>query len=458
MKILLIEPPKSPATIGGEDVFLFEPLALEYVAAGIMSNHDVRILDMRIDKKLHAMLEDFVPDIVGFTAYTVHVNTVRRLAVEIKSWNRNILIVVGGHHATVAPEDFLVPEVDLVVAGEGIDPFREIVIRRESGQGFGGIPGLVVRSEEGGAVSIPGSMINLDGAPFPARSLTVQYRKHYYCEWMKPLASVRTSKGCPFRCNFCAEWKTAQGRYLQRSAEQIVEELRQIEEECIFFADDESLIDINRMTRLAEMIRQSGIRKRYFLYGRSDTIVRNPNLLKAWREIGLERVFVGVEFVRDEDLAYIRKRSTAQDNAQAIRILQDLGIDIYASFIIRPEFGREDFAVYRRYCRKLKLNFASFSVLTPLPGTDLYEEVKERLLTRNFDYFDFIHTLLPTALPLKDFYEELTGLYRNAIPPARQLGVLRKYALRDIPPLLAKSRRIFARLRTVHSDYDSLQN
>jgi radical SAM superfamily enzyme YgiQ (UPF0313 family) len=457
VKILLVEPPKSPVTIGGEDIFLFEPLALEYVAAGVAGDHDVRILDMRLDKRIRSTLEAFVPDIVGFTAYTVHVNTVRQLARDIKLWNGNALTVVGGHHATVAPADFLVPEIDLVVTGEGIEPFREIVQRHKSGQGFEGIPGLVVRPEQGGAVLDTGSKIDLDAAPFPMRSLTAQYRQHYYCEWMKPLASVRTSKGCPFRCNFCAEWKTAHGRYLQRSPEQIVEELRQIKEECIFFADDESLIDVNRMARLADLISQAGIRKRYFLYGRSDTIVHNPGLLKAWREIGLERVFVGLEFVRDEDLAYIRKRSTALENERAIKILQDLSIDIYASFIIRPEFSREDFAAYRRYCRRLGLNFASFSVLTPLPGTDLYDEVKDKLLTRNFDYFDFIHALLPTNLSLKDFFAELTRLYRNAIPPLKQLAHLRRYPLRDILPLLAKSRRTFARLRTMHRDYDALQ-
>ncbi len=84
MKILLIEPPKAPVTIGGEEVFLFEPLALEYVAAGVAGEHDVRILDMRLDKGLATVLEDFVPAVVGFTAYTVHFNTVRRLAQDIK--------------------------------------------------------------------------------------------------------------------------------------------------------------------------------------------------------------------------------------------------------------------------------------------------------------------------------------------------------------------------------------
>lgn len=457
MKILLVEPPKSAVSLGGEDVFLFEPLALEYVAAGVTGEHDVRILDMRLDKGLWPVLEGFSPDIVGFTAYTVHVNTVRQLAREVKTWNKNTLTVVGGHHATVTPVDFMTPEMDLVVTGEGIEPFREIVRRMESGQEFKGIPGLAVQSDGGYTVNDAGSRIDLDAAPFPIRALTAQYRKHYYCEWMKPLASIRTSKGCPFRCNFCAQWKTAHGHYWRRSPEQIVEELRLIEEDCVFFADDESLLDVRRMESLAALIRSSGIRKRYFLYSRSDTIVHHPDLLRAWRDVGLERVFVGLEFMRDDDLAYIRKRSTSSDNEQAVKILRDLGIEIYASFIVRPEFSHEDFEAQHAYCRKLGLNFASFAVLTPLPGTDLYEEVKDRMLTRNYDYFDFIHTLLPTKLPLKDFFEELTKLYRNAVPLLKQLSLLKRYPLRDIPSLLAKARRTFARLKTIHRDYDELQ-
>jgi hopanoid C-3 methylase len=457
MKILLIEPPKAPLTIGGEDVFLFEPLALEYVAAGVAGEHEVRILDMRLDKDLASACNSFQPDIVGFTAYTVHVNTVRRLAQDMRHWRPDCLIVVGGHHATVAPSDFAVPQIDLVVMGEGIAPFREIVRRREIGKGFDGIAGVAFRL--GGEFKITGEdkEIDLDAAPFPVRSLTLPYRRHYYSEWMKPLASIRTSKGCPYRCTFCAEWKTAHGQYLRRTPELIMKELKDIQEECIFFADDESLLDTARMSRLAELIKQAGIRKQYFLYGRSDTIVRHPDLLKSWRDVGLERVFIGMEFVRDNDLAYIRKGSTVSDNENAVRILQELGIDIYASFIIRPEFRHEDFAAYKSYCRKLGLNFASFSVLTPLPGTDLYHEMERNLLTRNFDYFDFLHTLLPTQLPLEDFFGELTGLYRNAIPIKKRLAFLGRYPLREIPALLVKSRSLFARLRAAAGDYAELK-
>jgi len=464
MKILLIEPRKPPKTIGGEDVFLFEPLALEYIAAGVLNDHDVRILDLRLDDGLERELAGFDPDIVGITAYTVHVNVVKKLFEKIKAENPRILTVAGGHHATVKPGDFLTPSIDLVVAGEGVFAFREIVSRFEKGEAFDDIPGVVCGNGggngggsgggSGGGAADPIIVKDLDSFPFPARSLTAGYRKHYYSEWMKPLASIRTSRGCPFRCRFCAQWKVAGGGYFKREPRKVVEELAGIEEENVFFADDESLIDVERMTDLARLIGEAGIRKRYFLYGRSDTIAGNPDLLRAWREIGLERVFVGFESFKDEDLAFIRKRSKSEDNEKAVEILHDLGIDIYASFIIQPGFTRDDFAALKKYCRRFELSFASFSVLTPLPGTDLYEEVGDQLITNDYDFFDFLHTLLPTSLPLEDFYAEYHNLYKYGIAPGRQLSFLRKYPVREIPGLLSKGRRFYKRLRTAYRDYE----
>ena len=79
MKILLIQPAKAPVTIGGDDVYLYEPLALEYIAAGVTGHHDVKILDMRLEKDLKKVFDEFKPDVVGITAYTVNVNIVKTL-------------------------------------------------------------------------------------------------------------------------------------------------------------------------------------------------------------------------------------------------------------------------------------------------------------------------------------------------------------------------------------------
>lgn len=454
MKILLVEPAKAPGTIGGDDVFLYEPLALEYLAAGVCKNHEVKILDLRLEKNLQQILEGFSPDVVGVTSYTVHVNTVRSLCDRIKTWNPEVLTVVGGHHATVAPRDFLSPTIDLIVLGEGVFVFKEIVERFERGRSFDGVPGLAFARNGGLGRTEPRPVDDLDAFPFPARELTGKYRHRYYSEWMKPLASMRTSKGCPYRCSFCALWKISGGRYLRREPSQVIEELATISEDYVFFADDESLVDVARMQTMASTIKEAGLQKQYFLYGRSDTIARNPKLLEQWREIGLQRVFVGLEFFRDQDLTYIRKGSTLRDNESAVRILQALDIEIYASFIVRPIFTREDFAALRQYCRDLGLTFATFAVLTPLPGTDLYEEMESQLITQNYDYFDFLHTVLPTELPLKEFYREYAGLFTSAIPLTRQARTLRRFSWSEVLPTMIKSVRVVNRVRRAHLDYE----
>ena len=162
----------------------------------------------------------------------------------------------------------------------------------------------------------------------------------------------------------------------------------------------------------------------------------------------------GAESFKDEDLQSVRKRSTIADNDKAVAILHDLEIQLYASFILRPEFSREDLVALRRYCRKLGLHYAGFAMLTPLPGTDLYEEVKHELIADNYDFFDMIHTLLPTRLPLSDFYEEYCQLYKKAIAPTKGLAFVAKYRWKEIPSIMAKMFWWYKRLRTAHLDYE----
>jgi radical SAM superfamily enzyme YgiQ (UPF0313 family) len=452
MKILLVQPPSPPGAIAGDDWFVFEPLALEYLAAGVVDDHEVKILDLRLNGSLRDTLDAFQPDMVGVTAYTVHVNTVRHLCETVKRWNARTLTVVGGHHATVAPHDFALPSIDLTVMGEGVHAFRKIVSRFESNDGFEKIPGVATATTPAGQLddSVP---FDLDTLPPPERTLTTEYRSQYFCDWMRPLASIRTSKGCAYRCRFCALWKLTCGKYLRRAPETVVQELAGIDEENVFFADDESLLDGKRMKTLAHLIDRAGIHKRYFLYGRSDTIARSPDLLEAWRKIGLTRVFVGLEFVSDEDLQFVGKQSTKRDNERAIEILHALDIDIYASFMLRPDFERRHFRQLRGYCRALKLDYPSFAVLTPLPGTDLYEEVKDELITRNYDYFDLIHTLLATRLPLDQFYKQYAWLINTVLTPRQKFSFLRRFPLRELGPTIVRSMRIQKRVRNAWKDY-----
>lgn len=450
MKILLVQPPKAATVIGGEDVHIYEPLDLEYLAAGVDSHHQVKILDMRLDKNLPAALDTYKPDIVGVTAYTTHVNTVKNLFQVIKAWNADTLTVVGGHHATASPEDFQLDTIDVIVVGEGVFAFQDITRKFEKGE----YRRQSSTRDNGNKIYKAALMDDPDAYPFPKRELTQKYRKYYHSEWMSPLATIVTSKGCPYRCNFCHLWKLTDGKYLKRKPEYIVRELKSIKEKYIFFADAESLVDEERMENLAQLIKIHGIRKKYFLYGRSDTIARAPKLMELWKDIGLERVFIGLEFYKEDDLSYVKKNSTIKDNETAIKILKNLDIEIIASFLIHPEFSKQDFKAFAQYCRNLKLFPVLFSTLTPLPGTDLYDEVKSRLITSNYDHFDLAHTVLPTTLPLKEFYKEFYKLYKTVGSARDIISFYRKFNLKDIPKALFTAyNNILVKLKNAYKDY-----
>lgn len=433
---------------------MFEPLALEYLGAGLkLDGHEVRLLDARIEPDMDGVFESFRPDLVGLTGYTSHVNIIKNIARRLKERSPHTFVVVGGHHATVRPADFNEPCIDAVVIGEGVFTLREIVRAVETGGSLAPIRGVALPNPGGMAFSEPRPYTDLNELPFPDRTLTAPYRKNYFSEWFKPLASVRTSLGCTARCNFCALWSITGGRYLRRSPESVVEELRGVAEPNVFFCDDESMCDVKRMDRLADLIREAGIRKNYFLYGRVDTIVDHPELFAKWAGIGLAQVFVGMEEFSDERLAAMKKGVTIAQQEKAVKILDDLGVMMYASYMVDPAYTREDFRGLLAHVRRLKHKYATFTVMTPLPGTELYAAREGELLSRKPELFDMIHALLPTTLPLREFNEELANLWVKAVPFHRVLPTLARFGLRGMLIRIRLFSRILEKARAAHLDY-----
>ncbi len=452
MKILLIQPYSSSDLM--DRVYLFEPLALEYLGAGAkLDGHDVRLLDARIDRDIEGAVRMFRPEVVGITGFTSHVNIIKAIAGQVKGIDRKAAVIVGGHHATVRPDDFNDPRVDYVVIGEGVFTLRELLRVIAGTMELRLVRGVAVPSPEGLRMTSPRPYTPLDELPVPDRSLTACYRHRYFSEWFKPLASIRTSLGCTARCTFCALWGITDGKYLRRDPERVLEELRGIAEENVFFCDDESMCDTKRMERLAELIEAAGIRKNYFLYGRVDTIVRHPELFATWRKIGLSQVFVGMEDFSDARLAAMKKGVTVAQQEEAARILDRLGIMMYASFMVDPDYSKEDFASLKSYIRKLKLKYATFTVMTPLPGTALHESVKERLLAQKPELYDMLHALVPTRLPLPEFYREMATLYRTAVPLYRVLPTLCRFGLHGMQLRVRLFGEFLKRVQTFHLEY-----
>jgi radical SAM superfamily enzyme YgiQ (UPF0313 family) len=417
MKVLLIEPPLSPFDITTKIFFMPPPYHLEVLAGRLVGNHDVHILDMRIDEDLDTEISKFKPDLVGCSCVAANCSLVKQVLKKVKEVSPDIITVVGGHHPSLMPEDCNESYIDAVVIGEGEETLYEIVGACESKDDWREILGIAYRSKDGEfRVNPSRELMDLDKFPTPARSLTQlnRDRRLYFRGNWRPLDCTITSRGCPNKCTFCGLWKINRGKYRARSPRLIADELESITAPNIMFIDDNTLDHVENAFALAEEIKRRGIKKRYELYGRVDTVVRHPDLVEKWRDVGMQLLLLGLEASNDQALKDMRKRTTTEMNRRAINVCHANGVEVAAYLIVDPAFDRQDFRRLSEYVEENDLTHPVFTILSPFPGTDLYDTVKDTLITEGFELMDFFHTVLPTRLPLDEFYEEFLGLYRRA--------------------------------------------
>jgi radical SAM superfamily enzyme YgiQ (UPF0313 family) len=434
MKILLIKPPLnrnlfSPA-VG-------EPLELEYLASAV-DEHNVEILDMRIDKNLGGKLEKFNPHFVGVTGYTCDVNSSMDVLKEVKKFDKKVVTAIGGHHVTFMPQYCAAPFVDTMFFGMSDVSFRKYIDALEEGKDMDGVNNIAYRNGNGYEFTEQADYdVDLDSLPLPARHLTRHYWKHYRDQMRNRSAFVLTSRGCPFRCTFCSCWKLMRGKYITRDPASVVDELALLPEDVklVYFADDNSLHSIRRARKLSELIQTRKINKKLSMYARVDTIVSHPDLIESLKAAGLEYLTLGIEAIKDEALDALNKKTSVEKNNEAIRILQKLGIANSAHFIVQPEFTERDFEQLFRYVCDMNLFQPVFTVLTPLPGTDLYQECCDRLAIKNFDCFDYVHSVLPTKLERREFYKQFVNLYAKSYSYRRYFRAM----LKDVRSALNRS-------------------
>ncbi len=419
MNILLVQP-NNKSTIGLSNVSLIEPTGLEAIAGGLlMDEHRVHIIDLRAincdpDKYLYDAIEEFKPDAIGFScSFTPDVYRTIELAKRVKNEYGLRYVFVGGHHVSVYPVDFNIKEIDAVIVGEGENTARELISAFLSGTSLSKVNGIIY-NENGHQIRTParGMLKNINDLPFFARHLTKEYRKKYFLGIRTSIACLETARGCPFKCSFCSVWNFYGGSYRSKSPERVVAELKEIKEDYVFVVDDNFFSDVRRVKRIGELLKKERIHKLYTIQARSDTIVKHPELISQWKELGLSNIFIGFESVDDSKLSSINKNNSSSNNEKAYYIAKKYNIAVTASFIVSPDFTKLDFKKLIDFVTRLKISVPAFSVLTPLPGTKLYEELKEKLTIKNYTYYDLFHPVMKTFLPKNDFFKEFSNLYK----------------------------------------------
>ncbi len=405
MRVLFVHP--SPLMYS--EIYLrLEPLGLELVAAAARrAGHEVRLLDLQIFD--HAayfnLLESWKPEAIGFSLnYLANIPEVVDLAKETEKKLPDCFVFAGGHSASFTAKEILRHAggaLACVVRGEGEGIITSILDAANDSRGLRQLPGVVTLDGEGPSPELGDSLDDLR----PARDMTSK-RKKYFIGVLDPCASIEFTRGCPWDCVFCSAWTFYGRNYRRVSAEVAAEDMASIREPGVFIVDDVAFIQSDHGMGLAEEIERRGIRKKYYLETRGDVLIRNQDVFRRWRKLGLEYMFLGLEAIDDEGLKSHRKRITIDKNMEALEIARRLGIIVAVNIIADPSWDEEKFEIVRKWALSVP-EIVHLTVNTPYPGTETWHTESRNFTTRDYRLFDVQHAVLPTKLPLDRFYGEL---------------------------------------------------
>ncbi len=395
-------------------VFLrLEPLGLELVAqAARRAGHAVRLIDLQVEdhRAYFRMIERWRPDAVAFSCnYLANVPEIVDLAKATKARFPGVFICVGGHSASFTAGALIAHgggAIDCVLKGEGEAAMPLLLAAVEGGRDPTTVPGAVTAAGEGPP---PGFIHSLDELS-PARDL-LRHRRRYFIGTLDPCASIEFSRGCPWDCSFCSAWTFYGRSYRLVGTERIVEDLRSIREPGIFIVDDVAFIHERHGIEIGEAVARAGIRKTYYLETRGDVLLRNKEAFRLWRRLGLRTMFLGLEAIDEAGLKKYRKRVALDRNFEAVEFARSLGINVAVNLIADPDWDHERFRIVREWCLEMP-DVINISVNTPYPGTESWVTDGRRLETRDYRLFDIQHAVLPTRLPLAEFYQELVTTQR----------------------------------------------
>ena len=418
MKVLLVH----PSCLMYSEIYLrLEPLGLERVAQAVRAaGHEVRLLDLQVFQHTDYFhtLRTFQPAAVGFSLnYLANVPEVIELAKTTKTHLAQCYVFVGGHSASFIPHELLhhaAGAIDCVVRGEGEASTPQLLEALPDGA-VETLPGMVTAQGMGP----PPLLLERLDQHFPARDLT-RKRHKYFIGVLDPCASIEFTRGCPWDCTFCSAWTFYGRSYRQSTPEAVIDDLARIHEPNVFIVDDVTFIHPEHGMAIGREIEKRGIRKQYYLETRCDVLLRNREVFAYWQRLGLLYMFLGLEALDEDTLRAHRKRVTANENLAALDVARQLGLIVAINIIADPSWDRERFRLVREWALSVP-EIVHLTVNTPYPGTETWHTEARQLTSLDYRLFDVQHAVLPTRLPLREFYAELVKT--QAVLNRKHLGL-----------------------------------
>ena len=406
MRVLLVSP-------RGVSPTEFPPLGLLYLASSLrQAGHPVNFYDQNHDARdIETVMDKFGPDLLGISLYTTNLLSAFSLVDSVKAMDRTLPIVVGGPHATALPAETLrqCPGIDYLVAGEGERALVDLVGALEGKDQPDQVAGLWHRGGPGRSIVRTRPQVrteNLDELPLPAYDLAERYRYPYdRATRGHKVATIMTSRGCPFNCVFCNK-AVFGSRYLRRSPASVAREVQVLARQYGYdeFYPMDDLFAMNRdwLGEFCDQYDRSGLRLDWRCLGRAGILGRAD--YARMKRSRCFQISLGIESGNDGVLRDIRKNITREEIRKTVEDIRAAGLQSYGFFIVghRLETPATVAETYR-FATELNTDFAVFFVLVPFPGTEVYRHVPEHL-KRQWDRIRYFHSdTLPVSIC------ELTG-------------------------------------------------
>ncbi len=451
-------------------------LGLAYLAAVSERRGDeVVIFDADVEKQtVGDFMQEFRPHLVGITANTPQVKQAWRTAKAIKEVY-DCPVVLGGPHVSVLPEESCEkPYVDIVVRGEGEDAWIDISNRLEAyladhaeyhteaflhteNEIFDDCLGLTYKTSDGRIHNNPDreAIADLDSLPWPAYHL---FKMENYTN-LQPATdhvdgarsfSIMTSRGCPYRCTFCSQ-SIMPIKWRSRSAESVLAEWRHLVEDLgaeeIGVLDDSANIRVKRLQEIAHLLIENKLNHVPWIFVNGIRAnLASKELLGLLKEAGLHRTAFGVETGDEEILLSIDKKVDHDTIRQAFKNAKEVGLETIAFMIIGlPGETRETMQKTIDFAIELDPLIANFSMMTPYPGTKVYEIVKRQGRFLINDWEDYVFFQQAARYEMGDMTAELVEeMYRKAYRQfyLRPAPIIRRLKTKDFWLNLPRNIRI----------------
>ena len=420
MRVALIQPPMDSD---------YPPLSLGSLAAYLAAKgHEPRVFDLQVPAQRAAWpraLAEFAPRLVGVTAMTPTIAAAAEAGRTCKQVLPDATLVLGGYHVSFLPEETMraYPAFDLGVVGEGEVALHDVVEALDADGELEKVNGLILRRGGDVVMAPPRERLrDLDPLPWPHEHYDLDHYLWYggYTgRWTFKCASAIVSRGCPFRCRFCASQRFWSHRYLVCSPEHVVDEMRWLARHgarSVYFRDSTFNVNKKWLREFCAAKRRAGLRMRWLCNSRVDTLDEEQLALMA--EAGLEALYFGVESGSQRILDYYGKGTTVEQAREAFRLCHKHRVATAAYFMIgAPIETRADIEESRRLAHELRARYTYWFIYTPLPGAPLYDDFVERGYKPDFEHFVFSRATIPVGDLAP---QELEALHRQLVAEFRR--------------------------------------